>query len=148
VSQKPVTNVLDFFLLLGGAAVLTVLAAVELPPLSELFRAPETPFDRTMALAAAPEYRLLSESAAVIPLGVSVCAVAEPRNALRETWLHRGAVGLLPGRRIIPAAVWNTPTHDEDRAEFRIVAGPRPALPPGDLVLETPRGSVWRRRGR
>jgi hypothetical protein len=55
------------------------------------------------------------------------------------------AVALLPGRKVLPAALWNNPTHLEDQAEFLIVAGGKPAPAPGSLLLETPSGSVWQR---
>jgi hypothetical protein len=134
------------FLLLGGAAVLTVLSAVQLPSPRQLLRAPSTPFDRTSTASAAPEFRLLLESASAIPTGASVCVVAEPRDPQHETWLHRAAIGLLPGRRVIPAALWDIPTNEESQAEFRIVAGRKPSVAPGELVLQTPAGTVWRRR--
>lgn len=133
-------------LFLAGALALLVLSVSKLPPLPELLRAPATPFDRSIP-AATSDYRLMLEAAAVIPAGASVSPVSEPRDAVRETSLHREAVSLLPGRKVVPAAIWDTPTLAEDEAEFLIVSGPRPARQPGDLMLETPRGSVWRRRG-
>jgi len=132
------------FLFLGGAAVLLALSILRLPPLPEIVHAPATPFDRTkpgMAL----EYRLLQEAAALIPEGASVSVVCAPRNFTRETQLHREAVALLPGRKVIPAAVWETPTYADEQAEFLIVAGPHHARERGTALLETPLGSVWRR---
>jgi hypothetical protein len=135
----------QFVLLLTGAAALTALSVSQLPPLPDILRAPSTPFDHSATAAAAPDYRFLQEAAARIPWGVSVAPVCEPRDPARETTLHREAVGLLPGRKILPAAVWDSPTRLEDQAEFLIVIGPRPSPPPGILVFETEKGSVWRR---
>jgi hypothetical protein len=93
---------------------------------------------------------LLRDSASVIPAGGSVVARTEPPNAVQETYFHRFALSLLPGRRVLPSAlygqfvdpaVWND-------AEFLIVVGARPAAPPGELLLATAEGSVWRRRPR
>jgi hypothetical protein len=134
----------QFFLLLGGAALLTALAIARLPPPADLLRAPSTPFDRSDPELAA-DYRLLQAAAAVIPPGASVAPLSQPRNPVRETELHRQAVALLPGRKVIPAALWDVPTGREAEADFLIVAGPRPSPPPGTLLAETPGGSVWRR---
>ena len=138
----------QFFLFLGGAAALTALSISRLPPFPNLLRAPSTPFDRSAAAATAPDYRLFWEAASVIPRGASVAPISEPRNAVRETNLHREAIALLPGRKVLPAAVWGTPTRAEGQADFLIVVGGKPAPAPGELLLETPAGSVWRRHGR
>jgi hypothetical protein len=143
--MKPRSDSPQFFLLLAGAAVLTALAISELPHFPEALRAPSTPFDRNAAPAAVADYKLFQEASPVVPSGSSVAALSEPRNAVRETSLHRFAVALLPGRKVLPAAVWDSPTHLEDRADFLIVAGGKPTPPPGRLLLETPWGSVWRR---
>jgi hypothetical protein len=143
--MKPRSDTPQFFLLLAGAAALTVLAIAKLPHFPEVLRAPSTPFDRNVAPGAAASYKLLHEASSVVPSGASVAAVSEPRNATRETSLHRFAVALLPGRKVLPAALWNSPTHLEGQADFLIVAGGQPAPPPGKLLLETPGGSVWRR---
>ena len=134
------------FLFLAGAVAMTVLAFTELPPLPDLLHAPATPYDHNPSVAMATEWRLVADAATVIPFGVSVSAIAEPRNATVETALHRDAVALLPGRRIIPAAFFAVPTHSEDDADYWIIAGPAPASPPrGERVLSTPLGTVWRR---
>ncbi|HYV42113.1 MAG TPA: hypothetical protein VEO02_10030 [Thermoanaerobaculia bacterium] len=143
--MKARSEVPQIVLLLAGAAALTALSVFRLPPMADILRAPSTPFDRSAAAAAAPDYSFLWEAAAHIPLGVSVAPVCEPRDPARETTLHREAVGLLPGRKILPAAVWNQPTHLEGQADFLIVFGPRPSSPPGILIFETEKGSVWRR---
>jgi hypothetical protein len=143
--MKPRSDSPQFFLLLGGAAVLTALAISKLPHFPEALRAPSTPFDRNAAPGAAANYRLFQEASSVVPSGAWVAAVSEPRNAVRETSLHRFAVALLPGRNVLPAALWNNPTHFEVRADFLIVAGGKPTPPPGRLLLETPWGSVWKK---
>ena len=97
-----------------------------------------------MPAAAAP-YRLFQAAAAVIPAGASVSPLSQPRDPMRETELHREAVALLPGRRVIPAALWYLPTSQEEGSEYLVVAGPSPSPPPGTLLLETPEGTVWRK---
>jgi hypothetical protein len=136
----------QFFLLLAGAAILSALAIAKLPRFPEFLRAPSTPFDRNPAPGAVAEFKLFREATSVVPPGASVAALSQPRNAVRETSLHREAVALLPGRKVLPAALWNNATHLEDQADFLIVAGGKPEPPPGSLLLETPWGSVWRRR--
>jgi hypothetical protein len=55
-------------------------------------------------------------------------------------------VALLPGRRALPAAYDDRPALPEvwRGAEFVVVVGGRPAAAPGELLLETPEGTVWR----
>jgi hypothetical protein len=137
-------NGLNSSLFLGGAAVLLVVSIWRLPLFPDIVHAPATPFDQTDSTVAL-EYRLLQEAAALIPEGVSVSVVSAPRDFTRETRLHREAVALLPGRKVIPAAVWNTPTYADEQAEFLIVAGSPHARERGTALLDTPFGSVWRR---
>jgi len=145
--MKPDSDRTEFSLLLAGAAFLTAIAIQRLPPLPELLHTPSTPFDHS-APAAAARYRLFAEAAAVVPAGASVASICEPRDPALETSLHREAFALLPGRKVLAAAVWKTPTHSEERADYLIVVGPKPAPSPGRLLLEAPAGSVWRRKGR
>jgi hypothetical protein len=111
-------------------------------------RRPRTPFDHSAASWVAPGYSLLREASSVIPPGASVVARTEPPDPVQETWYHRLAVSLLPGRRILPAALYGHFVSEEvwRDAEFMVIVGARPAQPPGDLLLEAPEGSVWRRR--
>ncbi len=88
------------------------------------------------------------EAAAVVPAGASVASICQPRDPTRETSLHREAFALLPGRKVLAAAVWDTPMRSEEKADYLIIAGPDPAPPPGRLLLQTPAGSVRRRNGR
>jgi hypothetical protein len=143
--MNPRSDTPQFFLFLGAGAILTALAISKLPHFPEVLQAPSTPFDRTPAPGAAADYKLFQEAASVVPPGASVAALSQPRNAVRETSLHRMAVALLPGRKVLPAALWNNPTHLEGEADLLIVAGGKPAPPPGRLLLETPWGSVWQR---
>jgi len=136
----------QLFLLFAGAVALTALSISKLPSPSEILTPPSTPFDRSPGKTA-PDYRLFSEVASKLPVGSSVAAISEPRDAARETVLFREAIGLLPGCRLQPAAAWETPTHLEEKTRYWIVAGPRPSPPPGELILETPEGSLWRRSG-
>jgi hypothetical protein len=67
---------------------------------------------------------------------------------MTDTYLHRFAVALLPGRRIVPAARWGVPSPAEDTrtAQYEIVVGRRPsAAPDRRLLLEIPEGTLWRR---
>ena len=64
--------------------------------------------------------------------------VTEPRDPIRDGYFHRFGVALLPHARLVPAGSGD--------AEIVIVVGARPERPPGDLLLDTPEGSVWRRR--
>ncbi len=143
--MKPRSDSPQFFLLLGGAAALTALAIARLPPLPDLVHAPSTPFDRSAMPASAVSYRLFQAAAAVVPAGASVAVLSQPRDAVRETALHREAVALLPGRKVVPAALWGVPTGRESEADFLIVAGGTPSPSPGTFLLEMPRGTVWRR---
>jgi len=143
--MKPRSDTIQFFFLLAGAALLTTLAIVKLPPFPELIHAPSTPFDRSAMPASAVSYRIFQAAAAVVPAGASVAVLAQPRDAMRETALHREAVALLPGRKVVPAALWGLPTGRESQADFLIVAGEIPSPSPGKLLLEMPRGTVWRR---
>src|SRR5258706_389368 len=143
--MKPRSDSPQFFLLLGGAALLTALAIARLPPLPDLAPAPSPPFDGSAMPASAVSYRLFQAAAAVVPAGASVAVLSQPRDAIRETALHREAVALLPGRKVVPAALWYAPTGRESEADFLIVAGGIPSPSPGTLLLEMPGGSVWRR---
>jgi hypothetical protein len=130
-----------------GAAVLVAFAAASLPWKSDVFAPPRTPFDRSAASSVAPGFALLREAADVIPSGAIVVARTEPRDPVLETYLHRFALALLPGREVLPAAYYGqaTPREVWGRARYVIVVGGRPAEPLGTLLKETPDGTVWRR---
>jgi len=132
---------------LGGAALLTGLASIRLPSPRVWLRAPETLFDRSEARHIRAPFLLLQKAAGIVPEGASVVYRAEPANAVADTSLFRLAVALLPGRRVLPAAMWDTPMASLARsAEFVILYGSFPSEPPGRLLLSTPEGTIWRRR--
>jgi hypothetical protein len=96
----------------------------------------------------APGFALLTAAERVIPRGASVVIRTEPPDAVQETYFHRFGIALLPGRRVLPSALYGSfvaPDVWKD-AEDLVVIGPRPAQPPGQLLLETPEGTVWRRK--
>ena len=95
----------------------------------------------------APAWLLLERAAALVPEGASVVARVEPVDTNMDSYLHRFAVALLPGRRIIPAALWGVPTAPDllAEAEYEIVVGATTSSPGRRLVLSTPEGSVWKR---
>lgn len=98
----------------------------------------------------APGYALLAAAARRIPAGASVVVKTEPSDAVMETWYHRIAVALLPGRRPLPAAFYGqslSPDLWRD-AEYLVLVGAPPGTPPGEPVLETAEGTVWRRTKR
>jgi hypothetical protein len=138
-------------ILLGGAAVLLVIAAVQLPEPREIIRRPATPYDRTDTRQAAPAFLLLSHAAEFIPSGAATTVRAQPRSAPDETMLHFLAVALLPGRRVLPSAAWSqfTPEY-EAQAEYIVIFGKAPARGSRDaeglrLLHSEPSGSVWKR---
>ena len=132
---------------LVGAAALVAFAAASLPWKAGVLARPRTPFDRSAANSVAPGFALLREAEAVIPRGAVVVARTEPRDPGQETYFHRFALALLPGREVLPAAYYGMPTPPEvwSRAEYVVVVGRRPASEPGRLLLETPDGTVWKR---
>ena len=61
----------------------------------------------------------------MIPFGGSVVTRTVPYDAMRETYFHRFAISLLPGRRVLPAALYGQfvdPAVWRD-AEFLILVG-------------------------
>jgi hypothetical protein len=142
-------NARRVFVPLAGAAILAGLAIASLP-WKEGFGRPRTPFDRSAAYPATPVFALLSEAAKILPTGASVVVQTEPRDAGRETEDHRFAVALLPGRVVLPAAEYGRflPSEVWTRAEYVVVLGGRPADAPGELLLETGDGTIWKRTTR
>lgn len=135
-------------LALLGSAVLAGFSIAALPFSRGLFRAPRTPYDASDADFMAFSFVLLQRADALIPHGASVVARSGSSDPTADTYLHRFAVPLLPGRRIVPAARWGVPSEPQDlaTAEYEIIIG-RPSSPPaGRLLLEIPEGTVWRRR--
>jgi hypothetical protein len=121
-----------------GSALLAALAVASLP-WARGWRRPRTPFDASASgSAVASGFFLLRNAASLIPRGASVVVVTSPRDPIRDGYAHRFGVALLPHARVLPAGSGD--------AEFLVVVGSRPARAPGELLLDTPEGSVWRRR--
>jgi hypothetical protein len=142
--QPPTFNLQLFPLI--GAAVLAGFTLAGLPWKDGLFRRPRTLFDRSAARAVAPGYALVAAAAPVVPAGATLVVRTEPRDAVAETYYHRFADALLPGRRALPASFYGhfAPPEVFGGAEYVLIVGSRPAEPPGRLLLETPDGSIWR----
>lgn len=133
---------------LAGSALLAAFSVAALPFSRGLFRAPRTPYDASpSAFVTVPAWILLERAAAVVPPGASVVVRSEPANPSSDSYYHRFAIGLLPGRRIVPAALWGTPTEPGPLrdADYEVVVGSRPSAPFGRLVLEVPEGTIWKR---
>ena len=131
-----------------GSAVLTAFSIAALPFSRGLFRVPRTPFDSSEAVSTSPAFVLLQRASSLIPQGASVVIRSEPPDANSDSYLHRFGVALLPGRKILPVALWGVPTPpDVTRdAEYEIVLGRAPSPEPGRLLIEIPEGTVWRRQ--
>jgi hypothetical protein len=137
----------SLLLSLAGSAVLAGFAVAALPFSRGIFRAPRTPFDASEAAFTVPAWILLERAEQVVPAAASVVVRVEPPDANTDTYFHRFAIALLPGRRIVPAALWGMPTAPEvlGEADYEIVVGPATSSPGRRLVLSTPEGSVWKR---
>ena len=110
---------------------------------------PPTPFSHGVTFLG-PAYSLLRDAAPRIPAGASVVVLAEPRHPGFESHFFRFGLALLPGRRVLPAAIFDSFTLPETwaAAEYRVVVHGGPTSGEDELVLATPSGSVWRRRKR
>jgi hypothetical protein len=133
-------------LALAGAAILAAVSLTRVPWGRNPLRRPRSPFDRGVTSSVASGFALLSEAARLLPPSVSVVARTQPPDPVAETYFHRFAVSLLPGRRVLPAAMYGVATPPEmwRAAQYLVLIGPPPAQPPGRLLLETPEGTVWR----
>ena len=85
-----------------GAALLAGFALASLPWRDHPFRRPRTPFDRSASRAVADGYALVAAANPLIPAGATVVVTTEPRDPGAETYYHRFADALLPGRRALP----------------------------------------------
>lgn len=133
---------------LAGSAVLAAFSIAALPFSRGLFQAPRTPYDASPAASVTvPAWIILHRAEALLPPGASVVVRSEPADPSTDSYYHRFAVALLPGRRILPAALWGTPTEPGPlrEAEYEVVVGGLPAAPLGRLVLEVPEGTIWKR---
>ena len=133
---------------LAGSAILAGFSVAALPFSRGIFHAPRTPYDASDATFTVPAWVLLQRAAEVVPRDVSVVVRGEPPDATNDSYLHRFAVALLPGRKIIPAALWSVPTDPDElrKADYEIVVGKALPSPAGRLVLSIPEGSVWKRK--
>ena len=133
---------------LAGSALLAAFSVAALPFSRGLFRPPRTPYDASeAAYVAVPAWIVLQSAESLVPRGASVVVRSVPADPSTDSYLHRFSVALLPGRRILPAALWGVPTDPAGllAAEYVAVVGPDPSPPPGALLLRIPEGSVWRR---
>lgn len=133
---------------LAGSAVLAAFSVAALPFSRGLFRAPRTPYDASpSAYVTVPAWLVLERAASLVPRGAPVVVRTEPADAATDSYLHRFAVALLPGRRILPAALWGVATDPAGlvEADYEVIVGKRPPSPPGSLLLELPEGTVWKR---
>jgi hypothetical protein len=131
-----------------GAAILTAFSIAALPVSRGLFQVPRTPYDASEASFIVPAWVLLSRAEPLLPPGALVLVRSERPDAMTDTYLHRFAVALLPGRRIVPAARWGVPSEAEDMrtAQYEVVVGRSPAASADRRpLLEIPEGTVWRR---
>ena len=110
---------------------------------------PPTPFTHGVTFLE-PAYSLLRDAASRIPVGASVVVLREPRDPGFESHFYRFGLALLPGRRVLPSAFFDsfTPPETWATAEYRIVVGGRPTPGDDELLLTTPSGTVWRRKKR
>jgi hypothetical protein len=139
-------NSVAAWLALISAGVLAALALARLPRPADWLHAPQTPFDRSEAWPGKTSYLLLLKAASVVPARATVAVRGEPADPVADTFLFRYAVALLPGRRVLPAAIHEMPTPELERqAEYLVLVGPRPGTPPGRLLTETAEGTIWRR---
>ena len=132
---------------LAGSAILAGFSIAALPFSSGLFRAPRTPYDENDATFMAPAWILLKRAEPLIPPGSSVVVRVEPPDSGTDSYFHRFGVALLPGRKMVPAALWGVPTAPEvlGDADYEVVVGATTSSPGRRLVLSTPEGSVWKR---
>jgi hypothetical protein len=120
-----------------GAALVTAVALARLPPPRSLLRPAATPFDRSRDPGAGPSFVLMTRAAALIPPGASVAIRAASGSLAESAYCGQIAAGLLPGRKILPAA-------SHEGARFLVVAGKNPPEQEhARLLLKTPQGAVW-----
>jgi hypothetical protein len=132
---------------LVGSAILAAFSVAALPFSRGLFRLAQTPYDASDARFIVPSWIVLARAAPLIPRGAAVLVRAEPPDPTNDMYLHRYGNGLLPGRKIVPAALWGvaTPPDVVREAEYEVVVGKMPSVRPGRLLLQIPQGSVWLR---
>ena len=134
-------------MLLAGAALLAAMALWAVPWNRGLVR-PRTLLDASNSRLLVPAYEIVTRAAAVIPPGASFALRYEPPDAVLQNLAQRLGVAFLPGRRSRPDAVLGLAAGAAwpDETDYLILVGPSPTDAPGALVLETPTGTVWRRK--
>jgi hypothetical protein len=139
-------NAASDLVLIPAAALLAAVALAAVPWKRVVVR-PRTPLDASTSRSLVPAYELAAAAATVIPGGASFVVRTEPPNADSQLIDQRVGIALLPGRRIRPDAVPGLPAAADwpPDADYLIVVGPAPKDARGHLVLETSRGTVWRR---
>ncbi len=129
-----------------GAAILLAATITRLPSPKTLFYPPLTPYDRGQ-VHLAPAFILLTAAREVVPPGASVTVTSEPPDPVLDSGTHHMGVALLPGRVVLPAALFDLARPDLARqADYIVVVGRQPAEPPGNRLLSIQEGSVWSRR--
>lgn len=134
---------------LAGSAVLAAFSIAALPFSPNFFRAPRTPYDASpAAYLVVPAWIVLHHAEPLVPPGAKVVVRTEPPDPTNDSYLHRIAVALLPGRLVVPAARWGVPSEPAliQEADWELIVGKRPESAAGRLVLEIPEGTIWRRR--
>ena len=131
---------------MAGAAILLAAAIARLPSPRALFYPPLTPYDRGQ-VHLAPAFVLLTAARDVVPPGASVTVTSEPLDPVLDSGTHHMGIALLPGRLVLPAALFDRARPDLARqADYIVVVGRQPSEPPGDRLLSIREGSVWLRR--
>ena len=132
---------------LAGSAILAGFSVAALPFSRGLFHVPRTPYDASEATFTVPAWILLARADPLIPRGAAVVIRTEPPDPTNNSYLHRFGIALLPGRKIVPAALWGVPTSPDllRDAEYEVVVGEMPSVRPGRLLLKISEGSVWKR---
>jgi hypothetical protein len=132
---------------LAGAALLLAATMTRLPRPQALFHPPRTPYDRGPQPHLAPAFVVLTRAREVVPLGASVTVTSEPLDSVLDSSTHHMGVALLPGRLVLPAALYGIARPDLARqADYIVLVGQQPAEPPGRRLLSLNEGSVWSRR--
>jgi hypothetical protein len=111
----------------------------------EMLTLPPNPVERVNP-ALGEAWQLLATVAPRIPPGASFTVRAASREAEMEAFML--AVGLVPHGRPIPSSYYGVPlTAMGAEAEWVVVVGPAPALPPGlERVARLDGGALYRRR--
>ncbi|MGE5278157.1 MAG: hypothetical protein ACM3SU_14255 [Acidobacteriota bacterium] len=127
---------------LAGSALLVAVAILHLPPPAALTRRVATPFDRTRDPGAAPAFVLFAQASTLIPTGSAVAVAAASKDPRESEYCYRLAAGLLPNLELRRPPEATTP--DAGAPQYLIVVGAGSPAFPGERLLQTPQGTVWR----